>query len=86
MPIKAQRLTPLEQGFQDAVGWWGSTESDRLALVCMDDPRFDEAGRVHDWRNYVPDLLKNMWAGLPREAKIVAAWITADRARAEDWD
>lgn len=52
----------------------------------MEDPRWDEAGRVHDWRNYVPEAVKGAWAWLTPTGR-TAVYLTADAcADAEDWD
>lgn len=52
----------------------------------IEDPKFDEAGRVHDWRNHVPFYLKEMWTKLSKETRLVLAIMAADAADMEHWD
>lgn len=50
------------------------------------NPEWDKAGRVHDWRNHVPEHIRLIWGTLSDELKLdLAAWadILADR---EQWD
>ncbi len=43
-------------------------------------------GKVHDWRNYIPDAMRERWLTLSPDA-CVAAYILAERiASYEDWD
>lgn len=52
----------------------------------LDDPQWDRAGRVHDWRNHVADAVKAAWPALSLDARVVAygcARVAADR---EAWD
>ena len=49
-------------------------------------PHWEEAGRVHNWRSYVPDLLKDRWATLMLETRIAILVIAEAQAEAEDWD
>lgn len=46
----------------------------------------DVPGRVHNWRNHLPDSLADEWHALPRDVKmaaIIVAQLAADR---EEWD
>jgi len=52
----------------------------------ISDPKFDEAGRVHDWRNHVPFYLKEMWDRLSKETRLVLAILAAEAADEEPWD
>lgn len=52
----------------------------------LSNPDFENAGRVHDWRNYVPDCVKSHWHSLGREAKLVAILVAVQAADAEEWD
>lgn len=53
------------------------------------DPLVDDlggpAGRVHDWRNHLGDLLP-IWATLPREARMAAFIIAREAASNEQWE
>jgi hypothetical protein len=42
--------------------------------------------RVHDWRNYVPDLLRRLWGELSDEARLATWCVCEELADAEDWD
>ena len=49
-------------------------------------PEFELAGCVHDWRNYVPGIVKVKWAQLSQETKEVTYLLADARASAEEWD
>ena len=52
----------------------------------MDYPQFEKSRKCHDWRNYVPDKVKDIWGSLSNETRIMV-YITAEtRANLEDWD
>ena len=50
------------------------------------DEKFINVGYVHDWRNYIPRWMKDMWDGLPKEAKIVAYYLAEEQAKKEEWE
>lgn len=50
------------------------------------DPEFEKAGRVHDWRNYVPDKLKENWDELTEESRACIYLICDTVAGEEHWD
>lgn len=57
-----------------------------LALADLTAPAFDRAGRICDWRNYVPDAVRAMWDTLPLLTR-AAVYVTAQAgASAEEWD
>ncbi len=41
---------------------------------------------VHDWREYVPDGLKEAWASLSRETKEAVYYMAKEQADNEVWD
>lgn len=60
-------------------------ESD-LSMIDIDNPDFKNAGKIHDWRNYVPyEWEKNWHLFTERERKIIAV-MAEKRANAEEWD
>jgi hypothetical protein len=50
------------------------------------EPKFEEAGRVHEWRNYVPDEIQALWAQLSDEARGAVYFVAEEAAGREDWD
>ena len=47
---------------------------------------WDGLGKCHDWRNYIPDAMRDRWLALSPDAR-VAAYIMAERiASYEEWD
>ncbi len=52
----------------------------------IDDPRFEEAGRVHDWRNHVPEGLEQIWPRLNRETRAAVFVMASALADREEWD
>lgn len=64
-----------------AASSWGSVIDGTL-----DDPEFDKATRVHDWRNYVPEEIRAVWGQLSKETR-AAVFLMADmQASSEEWD
>jgi hypothetical protein len=52
----------------------------------FDNPKWNEAGRVHDWRNHVGDAIKELWFTFTDVQK-QAIWEDAcERASSEHWD
>ena len=52
----------------------------------IDDPQFEEATRVLDWRNHVPFIFKEMWDKLTNESRLIIAIMAAKSADVEEWD
>lgn len=50
------------------------------------EPDFEHARRVHDWRNYIPEHLRAMWPRLSEEARITAMLVAIPIADREEWD
>lgn len=49
-------------------------------------PDWDNAGRVHDWKNYISESLINIWDSFTDEQKAAIAASAQDSADNEDWD
>lgn len=47
---------------------------------------FAKAGKVHDWRNHVPDELVECWLELTDEARGVAVVFARAAADREEWE
>lgn len=50
-----------------------------------DNPQFDRARRCHDWRNYIPDQLREIWKDMTVESRVVAFIMAEQRANQENW-
>jgi hypothetical protein len=49
-------------------------------------PAWKKVRRTNDWRNYIPDAMRERWLRLSDDAR-VAAYILAEQiAEIEDWD
>jgi hypothetical protein len=59
---------------------------DDILLADLENPEFDNAGRVHDWRNHVPDEVKEQWGQQSTDAKKVAYLKAYNEAEREEWD
>ena len=55
-------------------------------LTELYNPKWDEARRVHDWKNYVDGDIKNAWDKLLPSHKRIVAHYAEQRADAEEWD
>jgi len=72
--------------FEEKLIGWCSSPKECASVVDEDEIDWDLGGRVHNWRNHVPDSVQIMWPELSREARIVA-FICADASSdAEIWD
>lgn len=52
----------------------------------LENPSWDASGRVHDWRNHVPQNLVNVWADLSIETRAAIYFIASEAASEEKWD
>jgi hypothetical protein len=52
----------------------------------LDDPGFDKAGRIHDWRNYVGEHVRARWETIPIELRAAIAADAQTLADREDWE
>lgn len=52
----------------------------------VENPKWEEAGRVHDWRNYAGDTLRRIWPSFTIEQKYAVALSLQDAADNEYWD
>ena len=55
-------------------------------LSAIADPRWPDAGRVHDWRNHVSGALRGLWSELSVESRLVEFLSASAAAAGEDWD
>lgn len=61
--------------------------AERMAKVLgRDFDDFAKAGRVHDWRNHIPEPIKPEWSTLPIEARALAWAMAHEAASAEEWE
>lgn len=58
----------------------------RGTLASLEDPRFEAAERVHDWRNHVGDAVRSIWNTLDIEQRAAIAIDAAYLAYAEEWE
>lgn len=47
---------------------------------------FDRAGRVHDWRNHVPEIVKSVWGNLAAFDRALVAIVAEQAADSEEWE
>lgn len=50
------------------------------------DPKWDQVGWVHDWRNYINDGLRAIWDTFTDEQKLAIAKNADAIAGNEEWD
>lgn len=50
------------------------------------EPNWNEAGRVHDWRNYISDELRAVWHTFTPEQQVLIGENADDIAGNEEWD
>lgn len=52
----------------------------------LENTRFDNAEKIHDWRNHVGENTKQIWPTLDLEQRAAIALDAEDQASAEDWE
>lgn len=50
------------------------------------NPQWESGGRVHNWKNYVPDDLKDIWHKFSKEQLIVLVETFDTIASNEEWE
>lgn len=50
------------------------------------NPNWDDAGRVHDWRNYPSDRIKELWGTFTRDQQEALVEHFQETANGEEWD
>ena len=60
--------------------------ADEVARRGIDAPNWDAAGRVHDWRNHVPDAVRAIWSTFSQAQRVALYCWAQDLAADEDWD
>lgn len=55
-------------------------------LAGLDDPEWSEAGKVHDWRNHVPEEVRELWETLDFAGRYCVALMAIKHADNENWD
>jgi len=53
---------------------------------CLENPDFDAAGYIHDWRNYVGERVQSIWHLLDYETRAAIALDADERATNEEWE
>lgn len=49
------------------------------------NPDFENAGRVHEWKNYISEEIRAMWRSFPDHLKQALARQAEEGASAEEW-
>lgn len=50
------------------------------------NPKWENAGRVHDWRNYISNELRTVWGTFTDAQKIALGENAEEIAGREEWD
>ncbi len=53
---------------------------------CINEPHFENAGKVHDWRNYVPCEWQKRWDDFTERERIIISVMAEIQADKEEWD
>lgn len=61
-------------------------DDDHAMIILFDNPRFENAGKCHDWRNHIPEEIQNGWKDLPDVAKAIAIYMAEQVANREEWE
>lgn len=50
------------------------------------DPQWELAERIHDWRNYVPEEVRNLWSTFTTVQQLALFDWADGQASNEEWD
>ena len=53
--------------------------------IQLNNPKFEQAKRVHDWRNHVPCDFKKVWENFTEREKKIIYFMAKDLADNEVW-
>ncbi len=59
---------------------------DFISNINIENPKFEERTKVHDWRNYVPFEWMNKWNEFSEREKKIIAVMAEMQAVNEDWN
>lgn len=65
---------------------WYDVIKENVEIGKLDDPQWDKMRRVHEWRRYIPQVLRENWKALTAEARIAVYLMAEEQANNEDWD
>jgi hypothetical protein len=54
--------------------------------IDLNNPKFEDVGRVHDWRNYIPKEWVECWSEFTEREKKIMIVMAEAQANEEDWD
>ena len=54
--------------------------------IDLNDPKFEDSGRVHDWRNYIPNEWVECWSEFTEKERKIMAVMAETQANNEEWD
>lgn len=57
-----------------------------LSNIDINNPEFNNASQVHDWRNYVPYDWRNCWFEFSERERKLMAVMAQMQADKEEWD
>jgi hypothetical protein len=57
-----------------------------LSLIDINNPDFQNASNIHDWRNYVPYDWRENWSKFTERERQIIAVMAQSQADKEDWD
>lgn len=79
-PRGSEKMTILENA-SNFIGY------DRSRILKeISEPKWEKCGRVHDWRNYIPEFVQKDWKYLTLNSRAILFVIAEDQANREDWD
>ena len=88
------KLTEMIEFARKDGAWWlgdfdvlDGIDQDKVkeVLSSLKDPKWDETGKIHDWRNYV-GCWRECWDKLNIETRFALFHIARTQADQEQWD
>jgi hypothetical protein len=80
IPIDVEKL--IEELRTDGATWRDAEG----VLKVVNDPQFENTGRVHDWRNYILDPVADRWHEFDLASRVAMYAMAEYRAGCEEWE
>lgn len=70
------------------ISLWKIVREERFCctLAQLNNPEWEMANRVHDWRNHVPESLIGLWSEFSEQTRLALYIVAEHLSEDEEWD
>lgn len=65
---------------------WQDVCRNGIAVDVVEPVDWNNNHKVHDWKNYVPEIVQELWNELTMESRMIAYMMAEQQASNEEWD